>query len=714
MRRRIPALLVVSALLVPATGRAQDVPVVGEVAPSTAAAPIADALVTGDESEELRALRLAELELFGPAASGAQTLASGEMPLALTSEVPAGVVETATGGRDLAYLQGLALPDLPVRWDSRVVDYLRFFKDDPRGHSLMAGWLRRVPRHDRAVREVLRAAGVPEDLFYVAMVESGLDPTAHSGAGAVGMWQFVQGTGEEYGLARDHWVDQRMSPEAATGAAAHYLGDLHRRFGSWELALAAYNMGYGALIRAIRKYNTNDFWQLARVEAGLPFETTLYVAKIMACAVVGRNPARFGFDAATREAETPLTAIEVPGGMMLSALARAADLQPADLARMNPELRRGRTPPGAASFALRVPADHADAFARQLGRVRARQPQEKVYVVRFGETLADVAARFRTTANALSVANELGDTVVRAGFTLMVPAVEPRVPSAGEPPIVSVPDQRFSYAQRRRVFYRVIEGDGPAEIARFFGVTLDDLRRWNGIDPAATLQSGMFVQLFVPTNRDLTSAVVLSERDVRVLVVGSDEFFDYHEGQRGRVRVRYRVREGDTLASVARRFDLSTGSVARINRFDRGAALRLDQELIVYAPRDANLAAPETVAPAATPTAALVAGAVATVVAPPVTAPPVTAPLAAALAVAPVSPAQLPGSSPVQPSAVPVALPTPGEPAAPPVVPAPAAPAPPLEPSTPPAAVTPVAPPPVAPVSAPTAPTGSELAPNPQ
>jgi membrane-bound lytic murein transglycosylase D len=699
MRRRVSALLVLCALLVPTAVRAQDLPPAADAAPSTAAAPAADPLVVGDESEELRALRLAELELFGPAANRPQTLANGEMPLALTSDVPDAPAESATGGRDLSYLQGLALPDLPVRWDSRVVDYLRFFKEDARGHALMSGWLRRVPRHERAVREVLRTAGVPEDLFYVAMVESGLDPTARSGAGAAGMWQFVQGTGQEYGLTRDHWVDLRMSPEAATGAAARYLGDLHRRFGSWELALAAYNMGYGALLRAIRKYNTNDFWTLASVEAGLPFETTLYVAKIMACAVVGRNPARFGFDDLAREAEAPLTGIEVPGGMTLTVLARAADLMPADLARMNPELRRGRTPPGAASFRLRVPADHADAFARQLGRARARQPQEKVYVVRFGETLDDIAARFRTTSSALTRANELDGVSVRAGFTLMVPSVEPREPAASEPPVVSVPDQRFRYADRRRVFYRTVDGDSAGEVARFFGVTMDELRRWNGVDPAAVLQRGMFLQLFVPASRDLTRAVVLAENDVRVLVVGSDEFFDYHEGQRGRVRIRYRVREGDTLATVARRFDLSPGSVARINRFDRATTLRVDQEIIVYAAPEAPAAAPPAVAAPAVVTAQTDAT--------PLPAP--AAPSDAALVAPLAAPAGLPDAPPALPAAPPASDP------APVVAPPSAAPSDPVVPPAPAVDVAPSAPAvPVAPAGAADAAPPSEVAPNPQ
>jgi membrane-bound lytic murein transglycosylase D len=661
MVRRGAASLVILALVAPPTVRA-DAP---QTVLAPIMAPVSEPLVTGAESEELRALRLAEQEIFGLLIEGVQPLASGDMPLALTSDVPPLPPPRALGERDVDVLQGLALPDLPVRWDSRVVDYLRFFKEDARGRSIMASWLRRLPRHERSVREVLRAASLPEDLLYVAMVESGFDPTARSGVGALGMWQFVQGTGEEYGLRRDHWIDERMSPEAATGAAARYLGDLHQRLGSWELALAAYNMGYGALLRAIRKYNTNDFWTLAALEAGLPFETTLYVAKIMACAVVGRNPSRFGFTVGTGEAEAPLTAVEVPGGVQLSTLARAADVTPADLARMNPELRRGRTPPGAASFRLRIPATRADAFVRQLTRIRGARATERAYVVRFGETLEDVAARFRTTTTALTRANELEDGRVRVGFTLMVPDVAPREPAASEPPVVAVPDQRFVYTGRRRIFYRVVEGDAAVEVARFFGVTVDELRRWNGVDPTATLQRGMFLQLFVPTSRDLSRALVLADRDVRVLVVGSEEFFDYHEAQRGRVRVRYRVRPGDTVASISRRFDLSPGSLSRINRFDRAVALRPDQEIIVYALRSADgtaapidddsvssEAAPVTVAP--TETSA------------PAQAPATIAPAPSEAAPAPSVPAAAPAPAPAPPPvSVPGAAPPGSAPPAP-------------------------------------------------
>src|SRR5690606_11780873 len=144
---------------------------------------------------------------------------------------------------------------------------------------------------------------------------SGFEPTVRSRAGAAGMWQFVQGTAAEFGLGQSHWVDERLDPERSTRAAAAYLGRLHARFGSWELALAGYNMGYGALLRAMRKYNTNDVWELSRVEAGLPFETSHYVSKILACAVVMRNPERFGLSESDKLPALDAAYVEVGGGI---------------------------------------------------------------------------------------------------------------------------------------------------------------------------------------------------------------------------------------------------------------------------------------------------------------------------------------------------------------------------------------------------------------
>ncbi len=513
----------------------------------------------------------------------------GVAPAVMTSEAPEERAEVAEGDLDLSWLQGLQLPDIPVRWDDRVVRMLSHYRHTARGRSLARAWFRRTDRYGPMIRRKLREASLPEDLFYVAMVESAFDPKSTSQAGAVGMWQFVDASADDYGLERSRWVDQRMNPERSTDAAVRFFKDLHARLGAWELSLAAFNMGYGGLVRAMQKYNTNDFWVLSRLEAGLPYETVLYVAKVMACAVMGRNPARFGLD--DLELDPPIRAayVKVPGGVALGRLARAAGISSEELAALNPELKRPRIPPDVRDWNLRIPADKRAQFLQRWAAIRPRTSTHSTHVMRFGERLSDVAEMFGTTTAALRLLNELTPKDRLApGFELLVPNVKPKKPSRSsdsEQPVVSVPRGGFVYPNRRRVFYRVGHRANLREIARFFSVTVDEICQWNAIAPEAALPRGIFLQLFVPKDKDLARVLVLTPEEARVLVVGTDEFFDYHEAQRDRVRIRYRVRPGDTMQTLAERFELSVGSIARINRFSSVTELQVDQEIIVYAPK---------------------------------------------------------------------------------------------------------------------------------
>lgn len=577
-------------------------------------------VVDGAESEELRAMRLFEVEIFGgqwlaqlPTPEVRVRISDG--PAAVTTDTPAAPSPPpARASRDLSWMRGLTLPDIPVRWDERVIRYIEFFRDDPRGRRHIAAWLRRLDRYGPTIRETLRRQGLPRDLIFVAMVESGFDPTARSHAGAAGLWQFVRSTGEELGLTVNHWLDRRLDPEASTVAAGRYLSMLHRRFGTWELAFAAYNMGYGALLRSIRKYNTNDYWELSRLESGLPYETNLYVSKIIACAIIARNRERFGFGDLEMEPATRWDTVEVPGGVSLSVIARAAGTDTATVRALNPAFRRHRTPPGRGPYRVHIPSGTADRFAERWARVRPGRPVHRPHTMRFGETLGDLARERGVSEASLRELNELGDRAVGAGMVLLVPVTRGRrrAEERREPPVIAVSPGPTEVPGRRRVFYRVTRGDGLRAIASFFRVPIDDVRRWNGIDPNARLQSGMYLQLFVDPELDLSRAVVLTPDEVRVFVVGSEEFFAYHEGQRGRVRFRYRVRAGDTLSAIGQRFGIRSASLARINQIGRAATIHPGDELIVYAdpsrvPRelrpDAAAEASDAVAPASEPAA---------------------------------------------------------------------------------------------------------------
>jgi membrane-bound lytic murein transglycosylase D len=514
-------------------------------------------------------------------------------PAALTSDAPAATVGRQSSP-DLSWLQGLELPDLPIRWHDELLQLLDYYRHDARGRARVRAWLQRSGRYEAMIRATLKQHELPQDLLYVAMVESGFDPLVESNAGALGMWQFVESTAAAYGLEKTRWVDERRSPERATEAAAAYLGDLYAKLGSWPLSIAAFNMGYGALLRSIRKYNTNDFWLLSRLEAGLPYETVIYVAKVMACAIVARNPERFGLGEVALDPPLELTTVQVPGSTSLTRIATVAGVSVAELEAWNPALLHTRVPGDVKQWSVRMPGESGGRLRRRYADLQARQTEQPVHLLRFGERLKDVAEMYGTTERRLRALNDLGDDEpVQPGLRLKVPDVPAQTPDAAEPTVVAVPRLSFSYPNRTRIFYRVRESDRAEAIAKFFKVELRELRLWNAIAPDARLQQGMVLQLFVPGDVDLKRAVYLPAKRVQTLAVGSSEFLDYHEGLRERVRIRYRVQTGDTLASLAERFELSIGSICRINGFSRDRVLAAGSEIVLYAKGNDPVPAPK-------------------------------------------------------------------------------------------------------------------------
>jgi membrane-bound lytic murein transglycosylase D len=590
---------------------------------SIAGGPTGDDVTLGAETPELRALREAERELFPPASPGP----TGGWPSELTP-VPSpwatlggpgtgGVGVHASGlppdapappalsesGKDLTWLSRLQMPDIPVRWDDRVVRYLEFFRDDPRGHAMFANLYRHSGRYRDMMQRTLRRKSLPDDLAWVAMVESGFDPTARSMAAAVGLWQFTAETAKIYGLTVDRWLDQRMDAQVETEAAVDHLGDLYRRFSSWEMAFAAYDMGYAGLWSVVRRYNTNDFWSLSRTEGTLPWETTLYVPKVVATAIVAHNLSAFNFGDLAIDLPVTTEDVNVAPGTPLAVVAQAAGMTTKDVQALNPELRAGRTPPAtddasgpSAGYPVKVPPGKGALVSQTLLKSRHDQAPLERYVVRFGETLDQIAVARKTTTQKLVELNGIAPgEAVRGGTVLLVPKVDltvtPSAPSAstssgagGAKPTVIVPSDMFVYPDRRRVFYRVQVGDTLREIASALHVGVEDLDRWNDLDPGARLQDGMTLQAFVPNGADLSHVAVVSESDVSVLAVGSEEFFSALERDKGFKRVTVVARDGDTLESIGKRFAVSVRTMERINRRARGETLKAGDTDVVYAP----------------------------------------------------------------------------------------------------------------------------------
>lgn len=571
------------------------------------------------DSPELSALKEVDQALFPEEGEAAQApLVELRAPKIIhQSGLPPTRDERAPSSEpaDLKWMAKLSPPDIPYRWDARLVRYLDYFKNNPKGRSFVAAMMKRSGRYEASIRAALKARGMPEDIVYLALVESGMNPRISSPVGAAGLWQFMPKAGEAYGLRIDRWVDERLDPERSTDAALRYLSDLHQRFGRWELAFAAYNMGHGGLLTAIRKYNTNDFWELSHVEAGVPYETALYVPKIVALAFVARNREVFGCHELTVDPPEPLAVgarvsseraksvppgskseaeagrepahewIEVGPGTHVDAIAKAAGISTEALLALNPQLLGRMTPPAStdasASFAIRVPSGSAELVRQRLPAGRTSGLERHVLV--WGESLERLAAERGVTESKLRALNGLGSGVPpRPGTPLLVPTGR-AAKSPLEPLVAVVPSRATPPAGHRRVLYEVVWGDRVDEVARVLGVGVGDLCHWNNIDPSAKLHGKMVLQAFVKESSTLADVRVVEEREAKLLVVGSTEFFDHFESKNGRVRLVVTVKEGDTFASLAKRHGISVGMLERINHRSRSAALVPGEQLVVYA-----------------------------------------------------------------------------------------------------------------------------------
>lgn len=568
-----------------------------------AGGPTVDDLAAGPADTELRELREVERVLFAKPLKGVQPGWSWDLPMRIddgrpavnASGLPVGAALPPQAalelGSEAAWVKNLTMPDLPVRLDAHVVKYLEFYRDDPRGRNIARVWAKKSGRLMPALKAAFARAGLPTDLIWLSLIESGHNPNIVSPAGAAGLWQFVPESARLYGLTVDRWVDERLDPERATAAAVRYLLDLRSRFGNWELAMAAYNMGHTGLLRAMRKFNTNDFWTLCRYEAGVPWETALYVPKILAVALVMNNKKAFGIEDVQPDAAISFDTVYVAPGVPLSEVAQAAQVPVEEVQALNSHYSVGQTPPGdiGKRWPVRVPPGRGVMTSQALAKATTLPKTSELerYMLRYGETLADVARARGTTEQQLRRLNRVtADERLPAGAVIVVPHGMAAAPQTDDD-IVVVPARENRDPSRRQVFYRVLPGDSVSAIARAFRVSPSDLGSWNAIDASALLQPDMILQVFVPKDADLSSVRYVDPQQARILLAGSDEFFDYFESLNGRKRITITAKEGETLSGIGRRYGMTSGMMERINRYSRTKRLKAGDAVVVYARREA-------------------------------------------------------------------------------------------------------------------------------
>jgi len=306
--------------------------------------------------------------------------------------------------------------DYPIDLNDKVLTWVSLFSSTKRG--FMENALGRASMYLPMIRQVFAEEGVPSDLAYLAVIESGFRNEAKSRAKAVGMWQFIRSTGRIYGLSGNAWVEERRDPMKATRAAARYLKRLFELTGDWYLAASSYNAGPLTLDRAIQNMGTRNFWDLSR-SRWLRTETKNYIPELCAAILVGRNPERYGLHIVSLVPYAYET-VTVASMTSLTVLARCAGTETATLKILNPELLRGSTPPG--TYQLRVPPGKAMDCLRQLAHLPAGKRLDfRTYTVRKGDTLTKVARRFKLSPDDLLAANDLTERQFRAGKRVLVP-----------------------------------------------------------------------------------------------------------------------------------------------------------------------------------------------------------------------------------------------------------------------------------------------------
>ncbi len=361
-----------------------------------------------------------------------------------------------------------------------------------RGRKHFTVWLERKASVDSLITAVLAEAGLPAELLYLGLIESGLSSRAVSSVGAVGPWQFMEGTSRNYGLTTNWWIDERRDMEMATRAAAGYLQDLYDQFGDWALVLAAYNTGEGRIARKIRQHGHDNFWDLR-----LPEQTTAHIPKYIAAARIGEDPEAYGFALPTAK-PMAYDIVPVNDATDLELIARCAGVPASEVVALNPALLRGASPPDTRNYPVRVPAGTGARASRELAKVPAdKRLTWRSHRVKRGETLGGIARNYGTSVGDIAKLNRLGDVhTIHPGDQLLIPM--PAELAAKAQTRAAEKGHYVPPAGYQRVGYDVKKGDTLGGIARKLGVTVTHLRKVNNIHSTSLIHPGQRIFAYRP------------------------------------------------------------------------------------------------------------------------------------------------------------------------------------------------------------------------
>ncbi len=441
--------------------------------------------------------------------------------------------------------------------------------------EVMELWLKRAEVYMPMIQRILKEEKVPEELAYLAFIESGLNPTARSWASAAGMWQFIAATGRVYGLEINWWIDERRDPEKATRAAARHLKDLYNIWGDWHLAMANYNISPRGLNRAIsRAGGKKDYWEAYPY---LPRETRGYVPGFIATAMIGLNPEEFGFQKKYEGEPYSYEVVEVEGLMPLDDLARAAGITTEELKEYNPELLRWATPPGD-KYPLKMPKGVKEKFLLAYKDIPKENRAESItmHTVKSGESIGIIARKYGTTVRGIYASNENLGKVIYPGDKLVIPLPKGSAGkiSASQPTNLTntsrtaTTSRTSTPANSTKLIYKVKTGDTIGHIAEWYDVRSYQIRTWNGI--GNTIRVGQNLSIFVPSaNKDYYAKVnemSFSEKQNQERKQRSGENILLASATSSSSGYKtYTVRKNDTLGKIAEDFGVPISTLRSLN-----------------------------------------------------------------------------------------------------------------------------------------------------
>lgn len=402
--------------------------------------------------------------------------------------------------------------EIPKEVNDLVVKWVNYFTGPGRVH--MTKYLGRSSRYVPLMKDILRKNGLPEDLIYLALIESGFSSGARSHAGAVGFWQFIRGTGRRYGLKISPYVDERKDFVMATEAASQYLKGLYNIFGSWYLAIASYNVGENRVMRVVMNQQTRDFWTIARSRK-LPRETIDYVPKFIAAKMIAQHPSRYGFSDVEYQDALAYEEIQISHQISLRTLAEKSGVDVEVIRSLNPMYRTDWVPVDAgAQVNIRVPMGQKDNVAAQVEAAKVTNSMQVVaetpidyhrHKVRTGDTLGGIARKYGVSISQIRDANEMGrKAMLRVGSFLQVPIREGRKPGSSKRDRSAsdraslIPNKNatgISKNLRNPKFYTVKKGDTLLEIARRHQISVGSIVLKNRLQKQARLLAGRRLEI---------------------------------------------------------------------------------------------------------------------------------------------------------------------------------------------------------------------------